>query len=76
MLRSFSSEQDPVARADSLKQATEREARAMEARKTADSLAALGVMPASVRPDTAAPALQQAGWRYTPPPRAPSKDAE
>ena len=73
VLRSFSSEQDPVARADSLKQATEREARAMGARKTADSLAALGVMPASVRPDTAAPASQQAGWRYTPPPRATSR---
>jgi len=73
VIRSFSNEQDPVARADSVRRAAEREERALQARKTADSLAALGVMPGSVRPDTAAPAQQQAGWRYNPPPRATSR---
>lgn len=45
----------------------------MQARKTADSLAALGVMAASVRPDTTAPVQQQAGWRYTPPLRTTNR---
>ncbi|HEX7024220.1 MAG TPA: hypothetical protein VF187_05335, partial [Gemmatimonadales bacterium] len=73
VLRSFSSDLDPQARADSVRRAAERSEREARARKAADSLAQLGVMPASVRPDSAAPAPQQAGWRYTPPPRVPNR---
>jgi hypothetical protein len=73
VIRSFSSEQDPVARADSIARASERETRAQQVRKVADSLAALGVMPASVRPDTTPAGPQQAGWRYIPPQRATSR---
>ncbi|HEU5218908.1 MAG TPA: hypothetical protein VFU23_09625, partial [Gemmatimonadales bacterium] len=73
VIRRFSSEQDSVARADSLKGAAERSARDSLARRKSDSLAALGVMPASIRPDTTDPRLRPGGWRYTPPPRIPNK---
>jgi len=42
-------------------------------RRIADSLAAMGVMPGAVRPDTTEPSQQSAGWRYTPPPRLPNR---
>ncbi|HEV8600706.1 MAG TPA: glycosyl hydrolase [Gemmatimonadales bacterium] len=69
VIRSFSSEQDSVARADSLRQVAQRTARDAVSRALADSLAALGVMPAALRPDSVAPQFP-AGWRYVPPPRA------
>jgi photosystem II stability/assembly factor-like uncharacterized protein len=69
VVRSFSSEQDSVARADSLRQVAQRAAREAASRAVADSLAALGVMPAALRPDSVAPQFP-AGWRYVPPPRA------
>ena len=73
VIRSFSSEQDSVARADSLKTAAERSARDAVARAKSDSLAALGVMPAAVRADTTDNRIRPNGWRYTPPPRIPNK---
>jgi hypothetical protein len=73
VLRSFSSDLDPAARADSAARSTARAERDARSRQTADSLARLGVMPASVRPDTTPPAVQQAGWRYVPPPRASNR---
>jgi hypothetical protein len=47
----------------------QRTARDAASRALADSLAALGVMPAALRPDSVAPQFP-AGWRYVPPPRA------
>ena len=73
LLRRFSSEQDSVARADSLRQVADRATRDAGNRKKADSLAALGVLPAAFRPDTTDTRPQQGGWRYQPPPRAPNK---
>ncbi len=73
VIRSFSSEQDSVARADSLKTVAERGARDSLARSMSDSLAALGVMPAAVRPDTTDPRIRPTGWRYTPPQRIANK---
>ena len=73
VVRSFSSDLDPAARADSASRAAARAEANLRARQTADSLARLGVMPASVRPDTTVPAVQQAGWRYNPPPRASNR---
>ncbi len=72
VIRSFTSDQDPVARADSLRRAADRSAREADARRMADSLSALGVLPAAVRPDTTQPPPQP-GWRYTPPPRASNR---
>lgn len=72
VLRTFSSDLDPTAREDSVTRATERAEREVQSRRVADSLLQLGVMPASVRPDSTPPA-QQAGWRYTPPPRATNR---
>jgi hypothetical protein len=72
VVRTFTSDLDPVARADSVTRATERADRELQARRVADSLHQLGVMPASVRADSTQ-AAQQAGWRYTPPPRAPNR---
>ena len=72
VLRTFSSDLDPMARADSARRATERATREADARRIADSLAQLGVMPASVRADSTAPSFP-AGWRYVPPPRAPNR---
>ena len=69
VLRRFSSDQDSVARVDSLRLAAERAGRDSVARRRADSLAALGVMPGAIRPDSSDARPQQAGWRYTPPPR-------
>jgi photosystem II stability/assembly factor-like uncharacterized protein len=73
VIRKLSSEQDSVARADSLRIAAERAGRDSLSRRRADSLAALGVLPASLRPDTTDVRQQQGGWRYTPPPRVPSR---
>ena len=73
VIRRFSSELDSLARADSLRTAAERAGRDSVSRRRADSLAALGVLPASVRPDTTDVRQQQGGWRYTPPPRAPAR---
>ncbi|NOT08123.1 MAG: glycosyl hydrolase [Gemmatimonadales bacterium] len=73
VLRRFASEQDSVARADSLRTAGLRAARDSVARTSADSLAALGVMPASVRPDTVDRTPRPGGWRYVPPQRIPNR---
>ncbi|HLB54457.1 MAG TPA: glycosyl hydrolase [Gemmatimonadales bacterium] len=73
VIRRFSSEQDSVARADSLRRGASRAARDSLNRRIADSLAAMGVMPGAVRPDTTEPSQQSAGWRYTPPPRLPNR---
>jgi len=73
VLRHLSSDQDSTARADSLRGVAERAARDSASRRAADSLLALGVMPASVRPDTTSRRPQLAGWRYTPPPRLPNR---
>jgi photosystem II stability/assembly factor-like uncharacterized protein len=72
VLRTFTSDLDPTARADSVARATERAEREVQARRVADSLHQLGVMPAAVRPDSTPP-VQQAGWRYIPPPRATNR---
>jgi len=72
VIRRFSSELDSIARADSVTRAAERSARSAANRRTADSLAALGVMTAAVHPDSTEPA-PQAGWRYIPPPRVPNR---
>ncbi|HLG05684.1 MAG TPA: glycosyl hydrolase, partial [Gemmatimonadales bacterium] len=73
VIRRFSSEADSIARADSVLRAGQRAARQERNRRLADSLAALGVMTPSVRPDTTDPGPQVAGWRYTPPPRLPNR---
>ncbi len=57
VIRRFSSELDSVARADSVNRAAERGARASANRRAADSLAALGVMPAAVQADSAPPSV-------------------
>ena len=72
VIRSFTSEPDSVTRADSLARMARRMSRDSLARRAADSLAALGVMPPAVRPDTTEPA-PASGWRYTPPPRVPNR---
>jgi hypothetical protein len=72
VLRTFTSDLDPMARADSARRASERATREAESRRIADSLAQLGVMPASVRPDSTPPTFA-AGWRYIPPPRATNR---
>ncbi len=72
VIRRFSSELDSIARADSLARAGERASRVAVNRKAADSLAALGVMPAAVQPDSTETS-PQAGWRYTPAPRVPNR---
>lgn len=72
VIRRFSSEMDSTARADSISRAGMRASRDSANRRTADSLAALGVMTPSVKPDTTEPP-GQAGWRYTPPPRVPNR---
>jgi photosystem II stability/assembly factor-like uncharacterized protein len=72
-IRRFSSELDSLARADSLRQAAERAVRDSLNRRETDSLAALGVLSAAVRPDTSITRPQQGGWRYTPPPRPPAR---
>ena len=69
VIRSFSSELDQMARADSARRATERAGREAAARRLSDSLAAMGVMPGAIRADTTDPTPPFAGWRYTPPPR-------
>jgi len=73
VLRRLSSDQDSIARADSLVTVAERASRDSVARKVADSLAMLGVMPASVRPDTTDTRPRLGGFRYTPPPRIPNR---
>jgi photosystem II stability/assembly factor-like uncharacterized protein len=73
VIRSFSSEQDSIARADSLRGVAERSQRDSVARAMADSLAALGVLPGAVRPDTSGQTQPPAGWRYTPPPRVSNR---
>ncbi|MGQ0701823.1 MAG: WD40/YVTN/BNR-like repeat-containing protein, partial [Gemmatimonadales bacterium] len=72
VIRRFTSELDSLARADSVRRAGERAARTAAVRRTADSLTALGVMVASVRPDTTQPPPVP-GWRYVPPPRVPNR---
>ncbi|HET9276475.1 MAG TPA: glycosyl hydrolase [Gemmatimonadales bacterium] len=73
VIRSFTSEPDSATRADSLRMAAQRAARDSLTRRRADSLAALGVMAAAVRPDSAEGPPPAAGWRYIPPPRAPNR---
>jgi len=73
LLRRFSSEQDSVARADSLRQVADRASRDAANKRKADSLAALGVLTAAYRPDTTDTRPQVGGWRYQPPPRVPNK---
>jgi hypothetical protein len=73
LLRRFSSEQDSVARADSLRQVADRASRDAANKRKADSLAALGVLTAAYRPDTTDTRPQMGGWRYQPPPRVPNK---
>lgn len=73
VIRKLSSEQDSTARADSLRLAAERSGRDSLSRRRADSLAALGVLPGSIRPDTTDPRAPQGGWRYVPPPRVPNR---
>ncbi|HTL04832.1 MAG TPA: glycosyl hydrolase, partial [Gemmatimonadales bacterium] len=73
LIRRFSSEQDSTARADSLRLAAERAGRDSLSRRRADSLAALGVLPGAIRPDSGEARPAQSGWRYTPPQRVPSR---
>jgi photosystem II stability/assembly factor-like uncharacterized protein len=73
VIRRFASDQDSVARADSIKTAGERADRDAAAKGAADSLNALGVMSTAVRPDTTDSRTRPAGWRYAPPPRIPSR---
>jgi hypothetical protein len=73
VIRRLSSDQDSIARADSLVAVSERASRDSASRRVADSLAALGVMPASVRTDTTDTRPRLAGFRYTPPPRIPNR---
>ena len=73
VVRSFSTEQDPVARADSLRLAEERARMDSTQRGVLDSLAALGVMPAGVAKAVLDSARRDEGWRYRPPPRAANK---
>jgi len=73
LIRRFSSEQDSTARADSLRQAGERASRDSLNRRMIDSLAALGVLPGAIRPDTLINRTPPSGWRYAPPPRVPAR---
>jgi photosystem II stability/assembly factor-like uncharacterized protein len=73
VIRRLTSDQDSVARSDSIRTVGERAARDSVSKQAADSLAALGVMPASVRQDTTDTGIRPAGWRYTPPPRLPNR---
>ncbi|HEV8357384.1 MAG TPA: glycosyl hydrolase, partial [Gemmatimonadales bacterium] len=72
VIRSFSSEQDSLARADSLRGVARRAEADAVARRLADSLAALGVLPGAVKPDSMIEPPRQ-GFHYTPPPRVPNK---
>jgi photosystem II stability/assembly factor-like uncharacterized protein len=73
LIRSFSSELDSVARADSLLRAQERARADSSWRRASDSLTALGVMPSGIGRPAADSARPAAGWRYVPPPRAPNR---
>jgi photosystem II stability/assembly factor-like uncharacterized protein len=73
VIRSFSSEQDSVARADSLRGAARRAAADSLARQAADSLGGLGVLPGAIKVEPPAEPPRGEGFRYTPPPRAPNR---
>jgi photosystem II stability/assembly factor-like uncharacterized protein len=73
VIRRFSSEQDSVARADSLVRAAERARADSSWRRASDSLTALGVMPAGIGRPAVDSARPTAGWRYVPPPRLPAR---
>jgi photosystem II stability/assembly factor-like uncharacterized protein len=73
VLRSFSSDQDSVARADSLTK-VEAMARLRSVQsQVADSLGAVGVMPAAVPRPALDSTSRPEGWRYSPPPRVANK---
>ena len=72
VIRSFSSEQDSLARADSLRGVARRAQADSLARRKADSLAALGVLPGAIKPDSMIEPPRE-GFHYTPPPRVPNK---
>jgi photosystem II stability/assembly factor-like uncharacterized protein len=72
LIRAFSSELDSLARADSIARAARQARRDSLYRRAVDSLAALGVMPPAIRPDTTEPPPPP-GWRYVPPPRVPNR---
>jgi len=73
VLRSFSSEQDSVAKADSLRLVEAASRSRTEQRRLADSLASLGVMPGGVPRPAVDSGPQMEGWRYVPPPRLPNR---
>ena len=72
VIRSFSSELDSLARADSLRTAARKAAADSAARRAADSLARLGVLPLAIKADSLVEPPHE-GYRYTPPPRVPNK---
>ena len=73
VIRSFSSEQDSIARADSLRTVAHKADAEALSRKKADSLAALGVLPGAIKADSAVEPARGEGYRYTAPPRVPAK---
>jgi hypothetical protein len=72
-LRSFSTDQDSVARADSLSKVETMARLRKEQGQVADSLGAFGVMPAAVPKPALDSTSRLEGWRYSPPPRAANK---
>ncbi|HEX9165735.1 MAG TPA: glycosyl hydrolase, partial [Gemmatimonadales bacterium] len=66
LIRTFTSDQDSVARADSLMRAQARARADSSWRRASDSLTALGVMPAGIPRPAADSARPTPGWRYIP----------
>jgi len=73
VIRSFSSDQDSVARVDSLRGVSRKASLDSLNRLATDSLGRLGVLSGSVRLDPPADPPRLEGFRYQPPPRAPNK---
>ncbi len=73
VIRSFSSDQDSIAKVDSLKAVAKKAAQDSLNRQATDSLARLGVLPGAVRLDPPADPPRLEGFQYRPPPRALNK---
>ncbi len=73
VIRSFSSEQDSTARADSLRMAMRKTQQDSVTQLRTDSLTRLGVLPGAIKLEPEPEPPRGEGFRYTPPPRVPVK---
>ncbi|HEV8197769.1 MAG TPA: glycosyl hydrolase, partial [Gemmatimonadales bacterium] len=73
VLRTFSSEQDSTARADSLRTAMRKSQQDSVGQQRTDSLIRLGVLPGAIKVEPEPEPPRGEGFRYTPPPRVPAK---